>query len=152
MPFMDIFEVMENEYTPEGFDWPKPDGWLEDWPQHPMWVPPSDSQCNLCNLCTKDQACDCITTCVPRNKPRITYEGEKGQGVRVIGSTYVRDQLLGEWRGAVIPLDTQHDGWPIDFIRPICIMRPWLRSTPDTEVRGVRKVNSSCDPSAEFRA
>jgi hypothetical protein len=36
-PFMEKFLMKtENEYKPEKYDWPKPDRWLWDWPQHPM--------------------------------------------------------------------------------------------------------------------
>ncbi|KAH7418748.1 hypothetical protein BKA64DRAFT_655115 [Cadophora sp. MPI-SDFR-AT-0126] len=151
--FMEKFHVItENEYEPAGYDWPKPDGWLWDWPRHPMWVPPSDErQCELCHLCTKEKICDCISTCLPKNKPRITNEGRKGQGVRAIGLTYLKDQILGEFCGEVVPLDTHKDGWPMEFIRPDLNDEPVAQIYPRERGNWVRKVNHSCDPTAEFR-
>lgn len=151
-PFMAKFHVItENEYKPEKYDWPKPDRWLWDWPQHPMWVPYSDRQCELCDLCTKENICDCITTCLPENKPRITNEGRKGQGVRAIGLTYLKDQILGEFCGEIVPLETHEDGWPMEFIRPDLNDEPVAQIYPRERGNWVRKVNHSCDPSTEFR-
>jgi hypothetical protein len=85
------------------------------------------------------------------NKPRITNELGKGQGVRVIGSTYIKGQILEEFRGEVVPLETYHDGWLIEFIRPDLddelVAQIYLREMGNW----VRKVNHSCQPSAEFR-
>jgi hypothetical protein len=50
--------------------------------------------------------------------PKITNKGKKGQGVRAIGTTYQKGQILREFLGELVPLDTFHDGWPIEFIRP----------------------------------
>ncbi|PVH72525.1 hypothetical protein DL98DRAFT_520434 [Cadophora sp. DSE1049] len=151
-PFMEKFHVItENKYKRE-YDWPKPDGWLWDWPQHPMWVPDSDDQqCDLCDLCTKDKICNCIITCLPENKPRITNEGRKGQGVRAIGLTYLKDQILDEFCGEVVPLDTHKDGWPMEFIRPDLNDEPVAQIYPKEQGNWVRKVNMSHEPSAEFR-
>ena len=99
---------------PEKYDWPKPEGWHWDWPQHPMWVPSSDRRCDLCNK----KNCNCIDTCLPENKPQITNEGGKGQGVRVIGLAYMKGQILEEFRGEVVPLNTYRDPWAMEFRRP----------------------------------
>ena len=147
-PFTEKFPVItENEYNPEKYDWPRPDRWLWDWPQNPMWVPSSDRRCNLCD----EKECNCIVTCLPENKPRITNEGRKGQGVRVIGLTYLKGQILGELTGEVVPLDTHHDNWPIEFTRPDLDDEPVAQIYPKEKGNWVRKVNHSCDPSAEFR-
>ncbi|KAH8595139.1 hypothetical protein B0O99DRAFT_623296 [Bisporella sp. PMI_857] len=146
-PFIEKFSVItENEYSPEKYDWPKPDRWLWDWPQHPMWVPSSDRQCDLCNI----EKCNCITTCLPENKPRITYERGKGQGVRVNGSTFVKGQILEEYRGEVVPLETYHDGWSMEFIRPDLDDEPVAQIYSREMGNWVRKVNHSCRPSAKF--
>ncbi|KAH8650375.1 JmjC domain, hydroxylase-domain-containing protein [Tricladium varicosporioides] len=148
IPFIEEFSVKtENEYKPEKYDWPRPDRWLWDWPQHPMWVPPSDHQCDLCDK----EKCNCISTCLPKNKPRITNELGKGQGVRVIGLTYIKGQILEEFRGEVVPLETYHDGWPMEFIRPDLGDEPVAQIYPREMGNWVRKVNHSCHPSAEFR-
>jgi len=131
----------------EKYDWPKPDCWPWDWPQNPTWVPPSDIRCNLCN----GDKCDCMVTCLPQNKPRITNEGEVGQGVRVFGATYPKGQILGELLGELVPLDTHSDGWPIELRRPDLSDEPIAQIYPREMGNWVRKVNHSCNPSAEFR-
>jgi SET domain len=146
--FMEEFPIIEaNEFNVGKFDWSKPDCWLWGWPQSPAWVPPSDRQCDLCN----EEKCNCITTCLPENKPRITNEAGKGQGVRVEGMTYQKGQILGELVGEFAPLDTYNDGWPIEFRRPDLGDEPVAQIYPKEKGNWVRKVNHSCDPSAEFR-
>jgi hypothetical protein len=87
--FIEEFLIIEEaEFKVGKYDWPKPDCWLWDWPQNPAWVPPSDKLCDLCDLCEIDKKCNCIITYLPANKPRITSEAGKGQGVRVEGITY----------------------------------------------------------------
>lgn len=149
-PFMEKFLVVEeNVYEPEKHDWPKPDRWPWAWPKHPQWAPSSERWCGQCEG-GKDK-CNCIVTCLPKNKPRIMSEGDKGQGVRVIGSTYVKGQILGELLGEVLPLDTHHDGWPMEFIRPDLEDEPVAQIYPRNMGNWVRKVDHSCDPSAVFR-
>jgi hypothetical protein len=46
--------------------------------------------------------------------PRITNKGQKGQGVRVIGETYTKGQVLGELYREVVPLGTYQDGEETD--------------------------------------
>jgi hypothetical protein len=148
-PFMEKFHVItENEYKPEKYDWPKPDGWLWDWPQHPMWVPSSDRPCDLCDYDKK--GCNCINTCLPENKPQITNEGGKGQGVRVIGSMYMKGQVIEEFRGEVVPLDTYDDPWAMEFRRSDLEDEPIAQIYSKEMGNWVRKVNHSCRPSAKF--
>jgi hypothetical protein len=145
------FQVIDaNECYFEKYDWPKPDCWPWDWPQYPTWVPPSDKLCDLCDLCEIDNLCNCITTCLPQIIPEITNEGKKGQGVRAIGTAYQKDQILGEFLGELVPLDTYHDGWPIEFIRPDLGGEPIAQIYPREKGNWARKVNASCAPSAKF--
>jgi hypothetical protein len=149
-PFMEKFDaITENVFEPKKYDWPKPAGWPWDWPKHPMLLPSFEPQCDLCDGVEKE--CDCITTCLPGKKPQITNEGEKGQGVRLIGLTCTRGQILGEMVGEVVPLETHHDGWSIEFIRPDLHGEPVAQIYPREKGNWVRKVNHSCHPSAEFR-
>ncbi|KAH8650307.1 JmjC domain, hydroxylase-domain-containing protein [Tricladium varicosporioides] len=151
-PLIKKFQVIDaNECHFEKHDWPKPDCWQWDWPQYPTWVPPSDKLCELCDLCEVDNPCNCITTCLPQIIPEITNEGKKGQGVRAIGTEYRKDQILGEFLGELFPLDTYHDGWPIEFIRPDLSEEPIAQIYPREMGNWVRKVNDSCAPSAKFR-
>lgn len=146
------FQVINaNECHFEKHDWPKPDCWHWDWPQYPTWVPPSDKLCDLCDRCEIDNPCNCITECLPHIIPEITNEGKKGQGVRAIGTTYRKGQILGEFLGELVPLDTYHDGWPIEFRRPDLGDEPVAQIYPKEMGNWVRKVNHSCAPSAEFR-
>jgi hypothetical protein len=84
-----------------------------------------------------------------KNKPRITNEKGKGQGVRVIGS-YSEGQIIDELFGEVVPLDTYHDGWVIEFWRPDLDDEPIAQIYAGKTGNWVRKVNHSCDPSAKF--
>ena len=146
--FMEEFPSAETaEFEVGKYDWPKPDCWRWDWPQSPAWVDPSETQCDLC----KEEKCNCIITCLPENKPRITNEGGKGQGVRVVGMAYRKDQILGELGGEFAPLHTYHNGWPIEFRRPDLADEPVAQIYPKEKGNWVRKVNHSCRPSAEFR-
>jgi hypothetical protein len=147
--FMEQFPIIEVNEVGK-YDWPKPDCWRWDWPQSPAWVPPSDKLCDLCDLCEIDKICNCITTCLPQNMPRITNEAGKGQGVRVVGTTYQKGQILGELVGEFAPLDTYNDGWPMEFKRPD-LADAVAQIYPKRKGNWVRKVNHSCNPSAEFR-
>jgi hypothetical protein len=150
--FMEEFPIIEEaEFKAGKYDWPKPDCWLWDWPQSPAWVPPSDKLCDLCDLCEIDKKCNCIITCLPANKPRITNEAGKGQGVRVEGMTYQKGQILEQLAGEFAPLDTYNNGWPMEFRRPDIADEPVAQIYPKEKGNWVRKVNHSCDPSAEFR-
>jgi hypothetical protein len=149
--FMEEFPIIEEaEFEVGKYDWPKPDCWLWDWPQSPAWVPPSDKLCDLCDLCEIDQKCNCISTCLPANKPRITNEAGKGQGVRVEGMTYQKGQILGQLAGEFAPLDAYNNGWPMEFRRTDLADEPVAQIYPKEKGNWVRKVNHSCDPSAEF--
>jgi hypothetical protein len=124
-PFIKEFEVISaNEWELGQYDWPKPDLWDWEWPQNPASVSPSDTLCDQCD----EKECNCIITCLPKDKPRITNEGGKGQGLRVVGMC-VKGQILGEFYGEFVPLNTYHDGWPIEFIRPDSAISLLFRST-----------------------
>ncbi|KAF4634588.1 hypothetical protein G7Y89_g3514 [Cudoniella acicularis] len=73
-------------------------------------VPPSDKLYDLYDLYEIDKKCDYIITCLPANKPYITNEAGKGQGVRVEGMTYQKGQILGQLAGEFAPLDTYNNG------------------------------------------
>jgi hypothetical protein len=149
--FMEEFTIIEEaEFKVGKYDWPKPDCWLWDWPQSPAWVPPSDKLCDLCDLCEIDKKCNCIITCLPANKPRITNEAGKGQGVRVEGMTYQKGQILEQLAGEFAPLDTYNNGWPMEFRRPDIADEPVAQIYAKEKGNWVRKVNHSCNPSAEF--
>jgi len=146
-PFMEEFLVISaNEWDVKKYDWPKPDCWTWDWPKNPSWIPPSDTQCDLCN----GGKCDCITRCLPKNKPRITNEGDKGQGLRVIGIPYAKGQIISLYLGEFAPLDTYHDGWAMEFCRPDLGGEPVAQIYSREMGNYARKVNHSCNPSAKF--
>ncbi len=146
-PFMEEFPLIkESVWNFEKYDWPKPDCWLWGWPKHPGWIPPSDTQCDLC----KKSECNCIVSCVPEIQPRLTNELGKGQGVRAV-DVYEKGQILGELLGEFVPLDTFNNGWPMEFRRPDLSDEPVAQIYPKEMGNWVRKVNHSCDPSAEFR-
>ena len=150
-PLIKKFQVIDaNECHFEKYDWPKPDFWPWDWPQYPTWVSPSERLCDLCDLCDIDKLCNCITIHLPQIIPAITNEGKKGQGVRAIGIAYHKGQILGEFLGELFPLDTFHDGWPMEFRRPDFGDEPIAQIYPGEKGNWVRKVNDSCAPSAEF--
>lgn len=114
-PLLEEFPVIEaNEFNIEKYEWTKPDCWLWDWPKSLGWIPPSDTPCDLCDK----ENCNCIIAHLLKNEPQITSEAEKGQGVRAMGMTYCKGQLLGELVGEFAPLDTYNDGWPMEFARP----------------------------------
>ncbi|KAE8440659.1 hypothetical protein EG329_006838 [Mollisiaceae sp. DMI_Dod_QoI] len=151
-PLIKKFQVIDaNECYFGKYNWPKPDCWQWDWPQNPTWVPPSDKLCDQCDLCEINEPCNCITTCLPQIIPEITNEGKKRQGVRAIGTTYRKDQILGELLGEVVPLGTCHNGWPIEFRRADLGDEPIAQIYPREMGNWVRKVDHSCAPSAEFR-
>jgi hypothetical protein len=138
--------IEENEWDVAKYEWTKPDCWPWEWPKFPSWVPPSDAQCNLCD----EGDCSCIISCLPRTRPRISNELGKGQGVRAVG-VYRKGQILGELLGEFVPLDTFNDGWSIEFRRPDLGDEPIAQIYSKNMGNWVRKVNHSCDPSAEFK-
>jgi hypothetical protein len=151
---MEEFHVIKaNEFGLDKYDWPKPDFWPWDWPQSPAWISPSDKRCDECDKYNErdEEECDCITTCLPPNQPSITNEPGKGQGVRVMGATYLKGQILGELLGEFAPLDTYDNGWAMEFTRPDFRNEPIAQIYAREMGNWVRKVNHSCDPSAKFR-
>ena len=144
-PFMREFHLIgENEVAK--YEWPKPDCWPWAWPRSPSWLPPSDPRCDLCS----EGDCNCIFSCLPQTRPRISNEPGKGQGVRAVG-IYRKDQILGELLGEFVPLDTFNDGWAMEFRRPDLSDEPVAQIYSKKMGNWVRKVNHSCDPSAEFK-
>ncbi|CZT53511.1 uncharacterized protein RSE6_15126 [Rhynchosporium secalis] len=144
-PFMKEFHLIEENEVAK-YEWPKPDCWPWEWPRSPSWVPSSDTRCDLCD----QEDCTCIVSCLPQTRPRISNELGKGQGVRAVG-IYRKDQILGELLGEFVPLDTFNDGWAMEFRRPDLGDEPIAQIYSKKMGNWVRKVNHSCDSSAEFR-
>jgi hypothetical protein len=76
-------------------------------------------------------------------------EAGKGQGVFAIGMSYVENQILGELVGELVPLDTHHDGWAFEVMRPD-LGEPVAQIYTGEVGNWGRKVNHSDDPSAAF--
>ncbi len=136
-----------NVYEPRKYTWPKPDAWHWDWPQNPMSIAPGHRKCDLCD---GKGSCNCITTCLPEITPRIMSEARKGQGARAIGISYVKDQILGELVGELVPLDTHYNGRAFEVMRPDLGEAVAQIYTGEVGNWG-RKVNHSDDPSIAFR-
>jgi hypothetical protein len=145
---MEEFPIKKaNLFNASKYEWPKPDCWPWDWPKSPGWVPPCDKPCDSCDK----EKCKCIINILPKDQPQITNEAGKGQGVRAMGTTYRKGQILGELVGEFVPLDTYNDGWPMEFTRPDLDDAPVAQIYPREMGNWVRKVNHSCHPSAQFR-
>ncbi|KAK3290593.1 uncharacterized protein B0H64DRAFT_411636 [Chaetomium fimeti] len=116
LPLMERFQVITTNVC--DFDkWEgAPDVWPWEWPQHPNYILPGETQCDLCG----EKACNCITNILPRHLPRTDVEdGRILRAVAVEGVlAYRKDQVLGELTGEFVPLGSNHDCWSIDFLRP----------------------------------
>ncbi|KAF4626458.1 hypothetical protein G7Y89_g11701 [Cudoniella acicularis] len=60
-------------------------------------------------------------------------------------------QILEQLAGEFAPLNTYNDGWPIEFRRPDIADEPVAQIYLKETGNWVKKVNHSCNPSAEFR-
>jgi hypothetical protein len=63
----------------------------------------------------------------------------------------MKGQILEEFRGEVVPLDTYRDPWAMEFRIPDLDDEPVTQIYSKEMGNWVRKVNYSCRPSAEFR-
>jgi len=117
IPRMVLFPVVTDNEWKSDETWPKPGGWPEAWPANPTKLLSAQTSCSLCT----DTACRCIHSRMAAS-PHVTAEGPLGQGVRAYGEpgkiVYQNGQLLGELVGQLVPLDTHHDGWAMEFVRP----------------------------------
>ncbi|WYZ35448.1 hypothetical protein EsH8_X_000095 [Colletotrichum jinshuiense] len=114
----------ENIYEPSHHpDWPKPPGWLADWPwpAHPLAVPPADRQCDLCN----DTQCACISEKLQAKRLRIKLYARQGLGLQATdaqegGISYRKGDVIGQLCGKLVPAGTYptNSSFVIEIARP----------------------------------
>ncbi|KAK4177525.1 hypothetical protein QBC36DRAFT_289451 [Triangularia setosa] len=108
--------IKENVFSPHApFFWPKPAGWKASW----QW--PADPTTvfydRWCNVCKKKKSCRCYARFVP-DIPRVSIDGSKGSGVRVMG-TFRAGDIIGELLGELVPPGTiPNREWTMEFRRP----------------------------------
>ncbi|VBB73629.1 Putative protein of unknown function [Podospora comata] len=108
--------ITANVFNPHApYEWPKPVGWKASW----QW--PADPTAVLhekwCNVCKKKKSCRCHARFVPAI-PRVSIDGSKGSGVRVMGMFRAND-IIGEMLGELVPPGAiPNREWTMEFRRP----------------------------------
>ncbi|GKT51082.1 uncharacterized protein ColSpa_11263 [Colletotrichum spaethianum] len=148
----------ENIYEPiHHSDWPKPAGWLADWPwpAHPLAVPPADRQCDLCT----EIHCACIHERLQAKRLRIKLYARQGLGLQATEAqegnvSYRKGDVIGQLCGELVPAGT----YPTNSSFVIEVARPDI--SDETVVCQIymgnvgncfRLLNHSCRASARLR-
>ncbi|GKT71791.1 lysine-specific demethylase 4c-like protein [Colletotrichum tofieldiae] len=148
----------ENIYEPNHHpDWPKPAGWLADWPwpAHPLAVPQAERQCDLCT----EKQCACISERLQAKRLRIKLYARQGLGLQATaaqegGTSYRKGDIIGQLCGKLVPAGT----YPTNSSFVIEVARPDI--SDETVVCQIymgnvgncfRLLNHSCRASARVR-
>ncbi|KZL67080.1 lysine -specific demethylase 4c-like protein [Colletotrichum incanum] len=102
-------------------DWLRPPSWPEEWswPADPTAIlGVDDKKCDFCD----EEKCDCVRKST-EHKPRIKHYGKKGRGLQAVACkpgqmAYQKGDIVGFITGSIVPPDTYHDSWTLDFVRP----------------------------------
>ncbi|KAJ3540807.1 hypothetical protein NM208_g4900 [Fusarium decemcellulare] len=137
----------------------RPPGWPEDWawPAHPLSIPPSQRQCDLCD---DDPGCTCRQSkVIAARKPRVKSYGKQGIGLQAIAFkegdlAYRKGDIIGQLTGRLIPAETH----PHNSLWVVEMRRFDVENDPivcQIDVGGVsscfRNLNHSCRSSARMR-
>ncbi|KAK4200270.1 hypothetical protein QBC40DRAFT_296724 [Triangularia verruculosa] len=116
-PMLKPYKLLkENAFNPQApFHWSKPAGWKASWqwPADPTLV----FNDRYCNICKKRKSCHCYSRLIP-DIPRVSIDGSKGSGVRVMGVFRAGD-IIGEMLGELVPPGAiPNREWTMEFRRP----------------------------------
>ncbi|KAH9895537.1 hypothetical protein F4778DRAFT_747225 [Xylariomycetidae sp. FL2044] len=112
----------------------------------PDFIPETEPQCDVCDACTVQTPCDCISTCFPEG-PVVADFGPLGRGLKA-GVGYQKDQRIGQLMGRFVERGTHKDGWAVEALIPGT--RRSLCLYTRKEGNEFRLVNHACKPSAKI--
>ncbi|WQF77058.1 Putative SET domain, JmjC domain, SET domain superfamily protein [Colletotrichum destructivum] len=145
----------ENIFDPDKYqDWPRPPSWLEEWPwpaDPTAILGVDDKKCDFCD----EEKCACVRKST-EHKPRIKHYGKKGRGLQAVACkqgrmAYQKGDIVGFITGRIVPPDTYHDSWTLDFVRPDLADEPVVCQIRFADAGNCfRLLNHSCNPSARF--
>ncbi|KAK0669529.1 hypothetical protein QBC41DRAFT_106185 [Cercophora samala] len=140
--------ITANVFSPHApFPWPKPVGWKSSWlwPVDPTMVYSE----KWCNVCKKKKSCRCYARFVP-DVPRVSIDGSKGSGVRVMGMFRAND-VIGEMLGELVPPGAiPNREWTMEFRRPDLDDVVVAELYSKEQGNWARNVRHSANPSCEI--
>ncbi|KAI1382525.1 uncharacterized protein F4822DRAFT_194136 [Hypoxylon trugodes] len=117
--------------------------------RRPDSIPSIERQCDLCDHCTVERLCHCISTCFA-SEPEIADCGALGRGLKAVGpdTVYPKDTRIGQITGRFELPGRYQDGWALEITIPYTMKAIHLYTREEGNL--FRLINHSCRPSADL--